>query len=236
MRKTIIIICTIIGLLELMVIVAYFSIFNGSISTNNQDWGLFIQIFNGLIMAILTAVNIYIFYKLNITIENKNQERNIKEKIDKVQSVITQLRVNQYEEIRSLITDVKVELMRNVFNPQNIFKLQKKLMEMDQSFLYKSSDLGYDSFLFPVIEDILDKKDIIMNEFKNTENNKIPNYTPLIERITDFLHIVEFYIFGQMLTQKEIESYISKNKDDVDCTIRCIDEFAEELANKMNEK
>ena len=236
MRKTIIIICTIIGLLELMVIVAYFSIFNGSISTNNQDWGLFIQIFNGLIMAILTGVNIYIFYKLNITIENKNQERNIKEKIDKVQSVITQLRVNQYEEIRSLITDVKVELMRNVFNPQNIFKLQKKLMEMDQSFLYKSSDLGYDSFLFPVIEDILDKKDIIMNEFKNTENNKIPNYTPLIERITDFLHIVEFYIFGQMLTQKEIESYISKNKDDVDCTIRCINEFAEELANKMNEK
>lgn len=236
MRKTIIIICTIIGLLELMVIVAYFSIFNGSISTINQDWGLFIQIFNGLIMAILTAVNIYIFYKLNITIENKNQERNIKEKIDKVQSVITQLRVNQYEEIRSLITDVKVELMRNVFNPQNIFKLQKKLMEMDQSFLYKSSDLGYDSFLFPVIEDILDKKDIIMNEFKNTENNKIPNYTPLIERITDFLHIVEFYIFGQMLTQKEIESYISKNKDDVDCTIRCINEFAEELANKMNEK
>ena len=236
MRKTIIIICTIIGLLELMVIVAYFSIFNGSISTNNQDWGLFIQIFNGLIMAILTAVNIYIFYKLNITIENKNQERNIKEKIDKVQSVITQLRVNQYEEIRSLITDVKVELMRNVFNPQNIFKLQKKLMEMDQSFLYKSSDLGYDSFLFPVIEDILDKKDIIMNEFKNTENNKIPNYTPLIERITDFLHIVEFYIFGQMLTQKEIESYISKNIDDVDCTIRCINEFAEELANKMNEK
>lgn len=109
-------------------------------------------------------------------------------------------------------------------------------MEMDQSFLYKSSDLGYDSFLFPVIEDILDKKDIIMNEFKNTENNKIPNYTPLIERITDFLHIVEFYIFGQMLTQKEIESYISKNKDDVDCTIRCINEFAEELANKMNEK
>lgn len=236
MRKTIIIICAIIGLLELMVIVAYFSIFNGNISTNNQDWGLFIQIFNGLIMAILTAVNIYIFYKLNITIENKNQERNIKEKIDKVQSVITQLRVNQYEEIRSLITDVKVELMRNVFNPQNIFKLQKKLMEMDQSFLYKSSDLGYDSFLFPVIEDILDKKDIIMNEFKNTENNKIPNYTPLIERITDFLHIVEFYIFGQMLTQKEIESYISKNKDDVDCTIRCINEFAEELANKMNEK
>lgn len=236
MRKTIIIICTIIGLLELMVIVAYFSIFNGSISTNNQDWGLFIQIFNGLIMAILTGVNIYIFYKLNITIENKNQERNIKEKIDKVQSVITQLRVNQYEEIRSLITDVKVELMRNVFNPQNIFKLQKKLMEMDQSFLYKSSDLGYDSFLFPVIEDILDKKDIIMNEIKNSKNNKIPNYLPLIERLTDFLHIVEFYIFGQMLTQKEIESYISKNKEDVDCTIRCIDEFAEELANKMNEK
>lgn len=148
MRKTIIIICTIIGLLELMVIVAYFSIFNGNISTNNQDWGLFIQIFNGLIMAILTAVNIYIFYKLNITIENKNQERNIKEKIDKVQSVITQLRVNQYEEIRSLITDVKVELMRNVFNPQNIFKLQKNLWKWTNLFCTKVLIWGMIHFCF----------------------------------------------------------------------------------------
>lgn len=236
MRTAIIIICTIIGLLELMVIVVYFSIFNGSISTNNQDWGLFIQIFNGLIMAILTGVNIYIFYKLNITIENKNQERNIKAKIDNVQSVLTQLRVNQYEEIRSLITNVKVELMQETFNPQNIIQLKKKLMEMDQSFLYKSSDLGNDSFLFPVIEDILEKIETLMNKIKDAKNNKIPNYTPLIERLIDFLHIVEFYIFGQMLTQKEIESYISKNRDDVDCTIRCIDEFAEELANQMNEK
>lgn len=125
MRTAIIIICAIIGLLELMVIVAYFSIFNGNISTNNQDWGLFIQIFNGLIMAILTGVNIYIFYKLNITIENKNQERNIKAKIDNIQSVLTELRVQQYKEIRNLISDIMIELLQENYSLKNLDVLQK---------------------------------------------------------------------------------------------------------------
>ena len=32
-------------------------------------------------MAILTAVNIYIFYQLTVAIEDKNQERAVKEKV-----------------------------------------------------------------------------------------------------------------------------------------------------------
>ena len=51
MKKSIITICTIIGLLELGVIVAFFCVFNEGISIDNQDWGTFIQIFEGFIMV-----------------------------------------------------------------------------------------------------------------------------------------------------------------------------------------
>ena len=79
MKRTIIAVCTIIGLLELAMIVIYFVVFNGGLSTANNDWDTFIQIFNGFIMTILTAVNIYVFYHLTVVIEDKNQERAVKE-------------------------------------------------------------------------------------------------------------------------------------------------------------
>lgn len=223
MRTAIIIICTIIGLLELMVIVAYFSIFNGSISTNNQDWGLFIQIFNGLIMAILTGVNIYIFYKLNITIENKNQERNIRAKIDNIQSVLTELRVQQYKEIRNLISDIMIELLQENYSLKNLDVLQKKLMEMEQSCLYKDESLGGFSSLNPFINDILDLiKEII-------QNPQTRSYESQIEQLKVFLNAVEFYIFGQMLASKEVSNYVLKHKEEVDNTICCMADFANKI-------
>ena len=177
-------------------------------------------------MAIFTAVNIYIFYNLTITIENKNHERNIKVKIDNVQSVITQLRVKQYEDIRSLICDIKVELMQKYYNPHNIHKLKKKLMEMDESFLYKSYNLNDSSYMFPIIKTIIYTT---QNIEKGIKKNIEVNCEPLIEQLTDFLHIVEFYIFGQMLTSSETANYISENKDNIDCSLKCIDDFAKHL-------
>ena len=49
MKRTIIAVCTIIGLLELAMIVIYFVVFNGGLSTANNDWDTFIQIFNGFL-------------------------------------------------------------------------------------------------------------------------------------------------------------------------------------------
>ena len=106
MKNTIIAISVVIGLLELGVIIAYFYIFNGAISSANQDWDTFIQIFNGLVMTVLTAVNIYIFYQLTVAIEDKNQERIIKQKISDAQTIITQMRLGEYERVKSLINDI----------------------------------------------------------------------------------------------------------------------------------
>ena len=106
MKKILIPICSIIVLFEIVAIVVYFVTFNGGLSTTNQDWDTFIQIFNGLIITILTVVNIFVFYHLTVVIEDKNQERAVKEKVFEAQSVITQMRVKQYEEVKGLIYDV----------------------------------------------------------------------------------------------------------------------------------
>ena len=130
MKKTIIAVCAIIGLLELAMIVIYFVVFNGGISSTNQDWDTFIQIFNGVIMTVLTAVNIYVFYHLTVVIEDKNQERAVKEKVFEAQSVITQMRVKQYEEVRTLIYDVISIIAKNKDDNGSLELLQKKIIEL----------------------------------------------------------------------------------------------------------
>lgn len=127
MKRTIIAVCTIIGLLELAMIVIYFVVFNGGLSTANNDWDTFIQIFNGFIMTILTAVNIYVFYHLTIVIEDKNQERAVKEKVFEAQSVITQMRVKQYEEVRNLIYNVISIIAKKIRIMGNLIYYIKKL-------------------------------------------------------------------------------------------------------------
>ena len=141
MKRTIIAVCTIIGLLELAMIVIYFVVFNGGLSTANNDWDTFIQIFNGFIMTILTAVNIYVFYHLTIVIEDKNQERAVKEKVFEAQSVITQMRVKQYEEVRILIYNVISIIAKKNKDNGEFDLLHKKIVELDNSLLFKNSNV-----------------------------------------------------------------------------------------------
>ena len=155
MKNIIKVICIIIGLLELVMIIAYFVTFDGGISTANQDWDTFIQIFNGVIMTILTAVNIYVFYHLTVVIEDKNQERAVKEKVFEAQSVITQMRVKQYEEVRTLIYDV-ISIIANKKDDNGKFDLlHKKIAELDESFLFKNSKLDDPSMVEVIGQKIL---------------------------------------------------------------------------------
>ena len=155
MKKIIITVCAKIGLLELGVIVAYFCIFNGEISTVNQDWDTFIQIFNGLVMAILTAVNIYIFYQLTVAIEDKNQERIIKQKISDAQTIITQMRLGEYERVKSLINDIIKDIRCKIINEQRLFSLIKELESISSSLLFKNGKISEQGVLNDTTNNIL---------------------------------------------------------------------------------
>jgi hypothetical protein len=216
MKNTIITICTIIGLLELAMIVIYFVIFNGEISTSNQDWDTFIQIFNGVIMTILTAVNIYVFYHLTVVIENKNQERAVKEKVFEAQSVITQMRVKQYEEVRTLIYDVISIIAKKKDDNGSYDLLHKKIAELDNSLLFKNYNVDDPSTLEePSLKIIKTIQDIKANVYGI-------DYDDFVTNLTSYIKFIELYIVGQMITtDKSVGNYVCRNIRNVDCTISC---------------
>lgn len=224
MKKAIIAICTVIGLLELFVIIAYFRIFNGEISTVNQDWDTFIQIFNGLVMAILTAVNIYIFYQLTVAIEDKNQERIIKQKISDAQTIITQMRLGEYERVKSLINDIIKDIRCKIINEQRLFSLIKELESISSSLLFKNGKISEQGVLNDTTNNILS---LTKNVATLSSNEKLRE--EFIAALKTYILIMEMYIVRQLVSSEDIEKYIRKRMDtpEIDCTISCITELFE---------
>lgn len=224
MKKIIITVCAIIGLLELGVIVAYFCIFNGAISSANQDWDTFIQIFNGLVMTVLTAVNIYIFYQLTVAIEDKNQERIIKQKISDAQTIITQMRLGEYERVKSLINDIIKDIRCKIINEQRLFSLIKELESISSSLLFKNGKISEQGVLNDTTNNILS---LTKNVATLSSNEKLRE--ELIAALKTYILIMEIYIVGQLVSSEDIEKYIRKRMDtpEIDCTISCITELFE---------
>ena len=224
MKKIIITVCAIICLLELGGIVAYFCIFNGAISSANQDWDTFIQIFNGLVMAILTAVNIYIFYQLTVAIEDKNQERIVKQKISDAQTIITQMRLEEYERIKRLINDIIQDIRCKKIDRQKFFSLIKELESISLSLLFKNGKISEQY----VLSDTTNK---ILSLTNNVETLSINENLSeeLIATLKTYILIMEIYIVGQLIGSEDIETYIKERMDtpEIDCTISCITELFE---------
>ena len=228
MKNTIIAISVVIGLLELGVIIAYCCVFNGAISTANQDWDTFVQIFNGLVMAILTAVNIYIFYQLTVAIEDKNQERAVKEKVFEAQSVITQMRVKKYEEISTLIYDVLARIVQKTNNSGDLTLLMKKLSEIDDSLLFKNYHLDEPSMLADQSLTIIDNYNNLNADFNNA------NLASLASSLAAYLKIMETHIVGQMIIDRDVEAYVRDENNILDCTISCVKQVLDKALKELN--
>ena len=230
MKKVIITTCIVIGLLEVMLVIAYFSIFNGAISTDHQDWNTFLQIFNGFVMAVLTAVNIYIFYQLTVAIEDKNQKRAVKEKIFEAQSVITQMRVKQYEEVSTAIYNVIAVIIRRKADNGEQESLLKKLAEIDGSLLFKNYHLT-DA---PILQELSKQ---IMRGFETLAlNNNKDNMESLLNSMTAYLRLMETYIVSQMIIDKDVEAYIKDDDNNVDCTISCVRQVLEKTLEELKKQ
>ena len=230
MKRTIIAVCTIIGLLELAMIAIYFIVFNGGLSTANNDWDTFIQIFNGFIMTILTAVSIYVFYHLTVVIENKNQERAVKEKVFEAQSVITQMRIKQYEDVRTLIYKAIEIIARNKQYDENMDLLHRKIVELEDSFLFKNYNLK-DSSMFEDESLAIAK---FINLYKE-DINKV-NKEDFVKSLINYIKLIEMYIIGQMTTtDNNVANYVKDNIFNIDCTISCVVQVFNKTLEKLKE-
>ena len=227
MRKVIITTCIVIGLLEVMLVIAYFSIFNGAISTDHQDWNTFLQIFNGFVMAVLTAINIYIFYQLTVAIEDKNHKRAVKEKVFEAQSIITQMRVKKYE-VSSLIYDVIACVFQRKKDEGEQTLLMKKLAEIDGSLLFKNYHLEDAPILEGISHTVITNLENLRTNFNDT------NLQALLSSLTDYLRLMEIHIVGQMIIDRDVEAYVRDENNILDCTISCVVQVLEKTSKEID--
>ena len=88
-----------------IVLIVYLATFNKGVSANISNWDLFLTLYNGVIMTFLTIANIWVFYKLTIAIEDRNENRRIKDKLHESQKILTDLRVKEYISLKSEINN-----------------------------------------------------------------------------------------------------------------------------------
>lgn len=210
---------------EVAVVGFYFKTFNGGISIDNQDWATFSQILNGCVMALLTGINILIFYKIYVFIEDNAKKRTLKQTLFEAQLIITQMRMKHYEELSPLVNDIKVDLFKGTPNEDRIEQLKKNFMKIDQSFLFKNDNIEDDGLLFQFSQKIL-------TLLKQRDCNETHiGYT--VKTLTHFMYSMELHIIAQMLRDHDIVEYMNKHKGNLDSAFSCVDQFARKLHEEI---
>lgn len=219
MKKLLIIFCSICFLLEIVILLVYFKTFSGSVSQNVNDWNLFYQIANGIIMVILTIINIAVFYKISTTLD-------VKGKLFEAQSIVTQMRIKDYEYLRNKVKEIQVQVIRGIIKEEDIEEYKKALMSIDNSFLYKNDNISDPVFFKPQIETILN----------NLNNHQNINKEQVFDDLSNFIISFEFYIIQQLIRDPDIKRYIKHNKGCIDSTIYCFDELESKIVDQINSK
>lgn len=224
MKKTVVIIlCIIFAIFEIGYLILYFCVFDGSISNNINDWQLFYQIANGAIMMLLAIINIGVVYRISVSVENNTKERDIKAKLFEAQSIITHIRINQYESVRDLIKKIQVQVLQEHVNMRDVEELKKNLMGMDNSFFYKNNNIKDPIFLNDLIKSICE-------DFQKLDD-KEKTYNDL----ANFIKLLEFYIVQQLMRDDDLKKYIRDHKDFVDSTLICMDQMEKDALKMMKE-
>ena len=111
----------VIALATTIIIIVYLITFNKGVSNEVSFWNLFLTFYNAIIATSLAIANIWVFYKLTLAIEDKNENRHIKGKLYDTQKILTDLRVQEYVNLKSEINN----LFANAFSKKGI--KQKKI-------------------------------------------------------------------------------------------------------------
>ena len=217
-------------LFEVTLLVLYFKTFTGNfstignLSTNTNDWQLFYQLANGTIMMVLTVFNIWIVYKISTSVEKNTSEREVKARLFEAQSIITQMRIRQYENIRDIVKKLQVKVLNGKVIQADVYELKKALMGIDNSFLFKNDNIKDPIFFDDLIKKICDDFDKMINQEKT--------YT----HMSNFIIALEFYIVQQLTRDKDLKEYIQKHKGYIDSTLICMEQIEKEVLEMIEKE
>ena len=216
--RLILLICfSILLVLFYSILIVYFSKFTGGISDKTDNWLLFISICNWGFISLLTALNIWVFYKLT-TLIAQNESVQFKEtKIAQTEDAILQLRIDAYKQLKQKADKVRTEILEE---KNYIFSLKgyySDLLFLNSSLLFATLDLKT-SMLTPVID--------TLNQFLGNKDQQSQELLRIIDRS---LQIVEMLIFTNKLRDTRLLEEIRKNPNKYDSTIIGVDNFMNKL-------
>lgn len=218
-----------------IVLYQYRSVFNGSISQELNDWNLFIVIFNGVITTVLAVVNICAIIKINSTLDNNSENRHINNLLFEAQTILAKMRLDDYNVVKELINDIKVSIFKKRLSSDTIELFKKKLMEIDNSFLYKNQKLHDKPFLRPWIMKLIVQIDDFIKKVKQTKEVDEKDEKELLHNLSSFQSIMEIYVVSQLMRGSKVQRYISEHQDETDSTMSCIYDLVKELNEKYHE-
>ena len=220
-----------------IVLYQYRSVFSGGISQELNDWNLFIVIFNGIITTVLAVVNICAIIKINSTLDNNSENRHINNLLFEAQTILAKMRLDDYNVVKELINDIKISIFKRHMSAEKIETLKKKLMEIDSSsFLYKNQNLHDEPFLRPITKRLVVQIDIFINKIKDSKVVDKEDEEELLNNLSSFQSIMEFYVVSQLVRGSKVQRYILEHQDETDSAISCIYDFAKEVNDKMEDK
>lgn len=102
---------------------AYRYVFNGNLSSEISDWTAFVTIFNGVGTLLLTALNVWIVYKLTITIAEKEEQHRL---FDKQKEALNHFISTIYAvftpDVEDPICEINSELLGKAFHKLKLMK------------------------------------------------------------------------------------------------------------------
>ena len=151
-KRTPFIIVTIIAIAFILVLALYFIIFRYGISHSSAVWSEFGGYVSGILMPILTAINIFVFIKLTNAISEKDSNRSEKEMQFQKQLMLMQFRKKEIDELETK--------MDSIFSTNEINTSKDMISKVTNIIIYLGSFQSTKLSLFGMKEDSKIKKDI----------------------------------------------------------------------------
>ena len=154
-----------------IVLALYLIVFRYGLSHSTTTWSEFGGYVSGILMPILTAINIFVFVKLTNAISEKDSNRSEKEMIFQKQLMLMQFRKKEIDELETK--------MDSIFSINEVDTLKGMLSKVNNLIIYLGSFQTIKLSLFGIKEDSKIKKNIndlidllsgINKKWSNNEN------------------------------------------------------------------
>lgn len=154
-----------------IVLALYFIVFRYGLSHSTTTWSEFGGYVSGVLMPILTAINIFVFVKLTNAISENDSNRSEKEMLFQKQLMLMQFRKKEIDEIETK--------MDSIFSINDVNTSKGMMSKVNNLIIYLGSFQSTKLSLFGIKEDSKIKKDIddlmdllsgINKKWSNNEN------------------------------------------------------------------